>query len=407
MADLDVYDGIISGNVRDPYRIVLAVSEPVDVEQRLADAGYGVERRDDGLVIRDDRLPGGRCEVSWEEGSLSSPQGRDLALGDIEAISHARQKVGVEAVLGNDWRSDVRAVAVLAERIVPESVGMYDFDAFTFWSPRWVRAVAAGRPITLSEMFDIHAVGDAGRLWAHSHGLRRLGLIELELRGDADAVSFEFAGRVINATANALQVAGVPEPETPVRIGSETTVEWEPWQSAEWDDDELGGAGDRDEDHSGPSGVLFPSSADPALPAGLTLDDEGWAVPADALRIFEEQARATASAAYEASRAREGRSMQVSAGPLSGLVEAFDGRSFNIAADGNGGRASVPLEIVESWWVSCESGYSLGPWKAHNLPVIEDVAAARKRTRDDEGRPLCAVCGSPLGQGHTCTDVEH
>ena len=406
MSHLDRYDQIISENSRDKYRIVLATAERVDLEARLAGAGYVVEHVDDALVVRDGDLPGGRCEFSWEDNGLQSPHGRDLALSDIEALRNARQRIGVETTLGRDWRRDIRAIALLAERIVPESVGMYDFDAYTFWSPRWVRAVAAGRPVTLSEVFDIHAVGSDGRLWAHSHGLRRLGLIELELRGDSDAVSFEFAGRAVNAAANALLVAGVPPPETPLRIGSGTTVEWEPWESAEWDVDELGGPSDRDEYHDGPSGVLFPSDAEPALRAGLALDDDGWAVPADGLRVFEEQARTTAPAAYETSRAREGRSMWISAGQQSGTVEAFDGRTFTITVEGNGAQLSAPLEAVDSWWVSCEAGYSLGPWKAHNLAVIEDVAAARKATYDDEGRPLCSVCGTPLGHGHTCIDGE-
>lgn len=195
MGDLDAYDEIVSCDSREPYRIVAGVSEPVDVEARLLEAGYLVEDGDDGLVVSEDGLAAGRCEISWEDGSFESPRGRDLALCDIEALASARQKIGVQTILGRNWRTDVRAMMVLVERIVPELVGMYDFDAFRFRSPRWVRAVAGVRPITLSELFDIDAVvGDAGRLWAHTHGLRRLGLIELELRGDLSAISVAFAG---------------------------------------------------------------------------------------------------------------------------------------------------------------------------------------------------------------------
>jgi hypothetical protein len=401
----DAYDQIVSGDLRDPYRIVLGVAETIDVEDRLLDAGYRVEKGDDELVVSHESLPGGRCHVSCEEGGFTSPQGRDLAPQDIEALAGARQRIGVEAVLGSDWRSDIRGMATLAVRAVSEFVGMYDFDAFTFWSARWLRAVAGGRPITLSELFDVHAVGDAGRLWAHTHGLRRLGLIELELRGELDEISFEFAGKVINSAATAMHAAGLPPAETAVRIGTDTTVEWEPWETAEWDENELGGPNDRDENHSGPSGVLFPSSAEPPLRAGLAFDDNGWAVPVNGLQIFEELARATAPEAYEASRARDGRSMWVSAGPLSGTVEMFDGSSFILIGDEDGARASAPLDAVESWWVTCDSDYSLGPWKAYNLPVIEDVAAARKATYDAEGRPLCGVCGTPLVGEHNCSDA--
>lgn len=65
--------------------------------------------------------------------------------------------------------------------------------------------------------------------------------------------------------------------------------------------------------------------------------------------------------------------------------------------------ASAPLDAVDSWWVSCdEGGYSLGPWKAHNLSVIEEIALLRRATHDSDGRPLCSGCGKPLIRGHTC-----
>lgn len=356
----------------------------------------------------DDRLPGGRCQLTCEEGGFESPQGRDLAVRDIDALAGAQQKIGIQTTLRRDWRADATAIAVIVERLVPEHVGVYDFDAFTFWSPRWVRAVAAGRPITPSELFDIHGVHDERSLWAHTHGLRRLGLIELEMRGEHDRVSLEFAGKVINATANAMLVAGIPPPETALRVGAGTTVEWEPWEDAEWGDDQLGGPDDRDEYHSGASGVLFPSTTGAELLPGLAFDDDedGWAVPADGMLIFEEQARATASAAYEQSRARAGRSMWLSAGAVTGDVETFDGVSFTLTESKGDGDAdaAAPLETVDSWWVSCDDGnYSLGPWKAHNLPVIEEVAALRRATHDSDGRPLCNVCSKPFGSGHTCS----
>ena len=405
MSQLNAYDEIISGTSRDLYRIIVAVPEPVDVEARLVEAGYRVETGDDELVVRDDRLPHGRCELSCESGGFEDPEGRDLARGDIEALAAAQQRIGIDVMLGPDWQAGVRAIAVLVDRIVPEFMGMYDFDAFTFWSSRWLRAVAGGRPITLSELFDIHGVSDAGVLWAHTHGLRRLGLIELELRGELDTVSLEFAGNVINATANVMFVAGVPPPETGFRVGTETMVEWEPWEAVEWGDDELGGPDDRDEYHSGASGVLFPSADGAPLLPGVRLDDteDGWAVPADAIRIFEDLARATAAAAYEQSRARAGRSMWLSAGSLSGDVLTFDGSSFRLAVEEGIGHASVPLDVVDSWWVSCDEGsYSLGPWKAHNLPVIEELADLRRAAQDSDGRPLCSGCGKPLVGEHTC-----
>jgi hypothetical protein len=400
VTDRLAYERIAAGTARDPYSVLVGVPAPVDLESRLADFEGRVARAEGGFLVEAAALPAGGCRVTWEDGGFRGPQGRDLGLADIEALATARQKIGIEATLGLDWRADVRAVADFVQRLTPEFGGLFDEGGLTFWSSRWVRAIAAGRPVTLSELFEIHGVVDEGRLWAHTHGLRRLGLVELELRGDLDDVPFEFAGRVINAAAEAMHAAGVPRPGVAVRVGDDLSVEWTPWEDASWEDDELGGPADRDEEHSGPSGVLTPSRADAPLPVGSSLDDEGWVVYDSDLGVFEEHARATAAAVYGASRA-PGRSMRLSSAQVEGTVEMSDGRIFTASTD-DGLRVEVPIDDVESWRVSCAGDYSLGPWKAHNVPVIEDVAAARRATYDDEGRPLCSVCGTPLGGGHSC-----
>jgi hypothetical protein len=404
VANRDTYDNIVLGEARDPYRVLIGLSEPIDVAARLQSAGISFEVDNDEFVVQRDDLPGSRCRLSTEEDEgFTRPDGRDLTAADIAALESARQKVGLEATLTRRWRDDVAALARLLTLIAPEMSGLYDFDSFRFWSSRWVRAVAGGRPITLSEMFETHGVASEDRLWAHTHGLRRLGLIDLEFRDDLDGASFDFAAKVINATANAMHASGVVPPETPIRVGTGTTVEWEPWESVEWDEGELGGPDDRDEWHSDPSGVLYPSSQEPPLAAGLVFNDpdDGWAVPEDGMRIFDELARATAAGAYEASRRREGRSMWVSAGPAGGVVDSFDNVAFAVV-DEDGTRLTVPLESLDDWWVRCAANYSLGPWKAYNLPVIEEIAEVLRPTKNTEGQPLCSVCGTPLGPGHVC-----
>src|SRR4051794_37480440 len=135
------YDRIVDGEPRDPYRVVVAVPEAVELEARLTQGGYSFEQGDDGFFV-------GRCHVSSEEGGFSRPYGRDLSSVDIEALKGAAQQIGLETTLGAEWRSDVRAVMVLADRIAPELLGLYDSGAYSYYSGRWVRAVAAGRPIT-------------------------------------------------------------------------------------------------------------------------------------------------------------------------------------------------------------------------------------------------------------------
>ena len=119
--------------------------------------------------------------------------------------------------------------------------------------------------------------------------------------------------------------------------------------------------------------------------------------------MFEELARATAVEAYEASIARSDRSMWISAGSVAGDVDSYDGERFVVVSD-DSSKVAVALKTLDSWWVHSGDHYSLGPWKAYNLPVIEEIAAALRPTHNAEGEVLCGVCGTVLGQGHVCSD---
>ena len=52
VGESNAYDEIISGEARDPYLIVVAVPEPIDVEARLVEAGYPVANGEEAAGTR-------------------------------------------------------------------------------------------------------------------------------------------------------------------------------------------------------------------------------------------------------------------------------------------------------------------------------------------------------------------
>jgi hypothetical protein len=177
-------------------------------------------------------------------------------------------------------------------------------------------------------------------------------------------------------------------------------VEWLPWDEYEWSEGELGGPDDRDEAHSGPSGVIGPSDAEPPLGPGVELDDDGWAFPSLTPR-FESIARQTVNEAWSHTQARDSRSMWLVSGEVDGAVLGLEDGVFTVRNDADDTRHLVRSEDVESWGVATESGFCLGPWVAYKVPVIEDVEARWPRSHDDAGTPLCSVCGKPLNETHS------
>lgn len=354
--------------MREPMRLVVPLSSPVD-------------GADDDVPVILSRL------------STS----RDLSLTDQVAIAEASSSVSVSGTLGDDWVGDVRAL--LGSALREEMVGVYDEGALTFRSARWARAVAAGGPLRFTELFHIDAVVRDGELWAHTHGLRRLGLIELELHGNPDDVSF--AGAVINNAARAMLAAGVPEPGEPLRVGRSEVVAWQPWDSFDWGEDELGGPEAREagSGHEGPAGVLVPLEADAPLADGLELVGDGVRLP-DVEPTYEVVARATAADAFEAARSVPSRSMWLTTGEVEGTV--LDAIRDGFVIDHRTVRREVALAEVIDWGVTARSGFSLGPWSAHSIDVIEDIEAGWRSRRDEQGRLLCNGCQQPLTSVHSC-----
>ena len=182
--------------------------------------------------------------------------------GDFEAALASRFFVSVSGKLGRDVLDSLHAQIRLLAALAPEAVAMLDVNAFHARTGDWMRDVAsASVPPAPTSFFSVHSVfGDDPKrrqTWLHTHGLHRMGSIELDIVGvrrrEAPAL-----GELINNVARFFIDCGVPLPNTRFDAGNGLPLVWLPWEAAlQHVDATLGGAADRDAEHSGERAILF------------------------------------------------------------------------------------------------------------------------------------------------------
>jgi len=152
----------------------------------------------------------------------------------------------------------LRLLAALA----PDAVAMLDDSAFHARSGDWLRdAAAASVPPAPTSFFSVHSVfGDSRKgaeAWLHTHGLHRMGSIELDIVGIQGREAPALAG-LINYVARFFIDHGVPPGNTPFHAGNDLPLVWLPWYAAlRHVDAKLGGPADRDAEHSRARGILL------------------------------------------------------------------------------------------------------------------------------------------------------
>lgn len=200
-------------------------------------------------------------EISRELGDIHVELGH-LNPDELEASHKSEFSLGVSLALGEDPLADFHAQLELLWRIAPTAVVLFDVDGCRARPADWLReTVETEVPPPPSCLYSIHSVHDGsddGTVWLHTHGLHRCGSIELEIldvpRNDVRHVTS------LLETAAAMFIESGPEPpETPFFVGDGIDLLWVPWEDgvSKVATEALGTERDRDQYHSGPSGILF------------------------------------------------------------------------------------------------------------------------------------------------------
>ena len=206
----------------------------------------GARRRYDVEVDLTDFLP------KYVE--LASPLG-----GSFDPALASQFFLSVSCKLGHDVLDSLHAQLRLLAALAPNAVAMLDVNAFHAKTGDWMRdAASASVPPAPTSFFSVHSVfDDDKKMWLHTHGLHRMGSIELDILGarrrEAPALT-----ELINNVARFFIDCGVPLPNTRFHAGNGLPLVWLPWEAAlRHVDGSPGGAADRDAGHSGERGILF------------------------------------------------------------------------------------------------------------------------------------------------------
>ena len=185
---------------------------------------------------------------------------------DYNEACGCRYAVHVSTTFDNFQLTDYQRQLKLLDSLVPEASIFLDMSCYTAHSGDWLSYTSTfALPSSLDYLYTIHAVYDDDKdpnkveYWFHTHGLYRVGSIELEIVGVED--SNAAYGQLLNTCAKMFIERGVPEPGFKFNPAYDVYVCWLPWEEAlkklNIADDVPGSAKDRNDGmHNTPSGIL-------------------------------------------------------------------------------------------------------------------------------------------------------
>ncbi len=185
---------------------------------------------------------------------------------DYNEACQCRYAVHISTTFDNFPLTDYQRQLKLLDSLVPKASIFLDMSCYTAHSGDWLSYTSTfALPPSLDYLYTIHAVYDDDKnpdkveYWFHTHGLYRVGSIELEIVGVED--SHAAYGVLLNTCAKMFIERGVPEAGFKFNPAYNVYVCWMPWQEAlkklNIIDDVSGSAKDRNDGiHNTPSGVL-------------------------------------------------------------------------------------------------------------------------------------------------------
>lgn len=186
---------------------------------------------------------------------------------DYIESTKCKYAVHISTVFSNFPLMDYQRQLKLLNSLVAEVSIFLDISCYTARSGEWLKYTSTfALPPSLDYLYTIHAVYDDDKnpnkteYWFHTHGLYRVGCIELEIIGVEDA-SIPY-GELLNACAKLFIQKGVPKEGFPFSPAYKVNVCWLRWEEAlkelNIDKDFAGSYKDREDGiHNNPSGALI------------------------------------------------------------------------------------------------------------------------------------------------------
>lgn len=185
---------------------------------------------------------------------------------DYIESTKCKYAIHISTVFNNFPLTDYQRQLKLLNSIVADASIFLDISCFTARSSEWLKYTSTfSLPPSLDYLYTIHAIYDDDKnpdkveYWFHTHGLYRVGCIELEIIGVED--SNAAYGELLNTCAKLFIQNGVPKSGLVFSPSYKVNICWLPWKEAlkelNIDKDFSGSFKDRkDNIHNDSSGAL-------------------------------------------------------------------------------------------------------------------------------------------------------
>lgn len=185
---------------------------------------------------------------------------------DYIESTKCKYAIHISTIFNNFPLTDYQRQLKLLNSIVADASIFLDISCFTARSREWLKYTSTfSLPPSLDYLYSIHAIYDDDKnpdkveYWFHTHGLYRVGCIELEIIGVED--SNAAYGELLNTSAKLFIQNGVPESGLVFSPSYKVNICWLPLEKAlkelDIDKDFSGSFKDRkDNIHNNPSGAL-------------------------------------------------------------------------------------------------------------------------------------------------------
>ncbi len=192
--------------------------------------------------------------------------GHDFTEEEVACMESARQVLSSEMVFAGENCDGYHLQIKLLCEMVEDPAGIVDFSAERMLAGRWVRLAAKSSVCPSPDyMYVMQCVGgEKGDVWIHTHGLNRMGSIELEIL-DSDRDNYSKHADIISVMAKrVISKELLGEEYEPVYImrlsdGSPLVATWISFEKAVemYPSSIVGSMEDREEWHNEDTGVIY------------------------------------------------------------------------------------------------------------------------------------------------------
>ncbi len=254
---------------------VLLAFLPEDCEPTADGVFSSVERQFEqelsGYEVQETSVPGATWEVeirvksgavyiiwmgSFDNTQFENVDHRFVTLGEDKKLKKSSRVLGLATLMRDDYLGRLKDCYRLLSVAAPEAVAFADLGTSIIRGARWARDMAFSCALpSISLLCNIHRVKDGeGKIWLHTHGLRRCAIPEIEIF-EANDESVEECSSLVERVVRRFLDLGLPPEDEAFAVGKGLEVIWLSRETLKED----WAAQLRKDNHTVPSLVLFSS----------------------------------------------------------------------------------------------------------------------------------------------------